>query len=222
MNKSFAVIALLMMILESLFTTAIAEKPEVAYTYNPNVDERIPLFFEPAQSATLFGEYSNGVKVNVLEHVSDEWVKVQIVTREGIEGVQMYMEDKYLVYGEEGEKVEKTTVIYVTSSDDTYLAAAAHGQSTYYGPYDKGERLELLGIIVDSGNKYNDRPLTLDRNRRLHFKIGETTGFVNSLEMNHIEIADKELEEKRGLSHRNNPIPIQSIDENSKTVRKDL
>ncbi len=178
----FAVVLLMTCSIE-LSGAAIAESEKLAYLFNPSSDERVPLFYEPSYSATPFGEYFNGVQVNVLENASPGWMKVQIVTVEGVKGVQAYVHEDYLLYGADGENIEKTTIMYEVKEDDLYLAAAPNGQCTYFGPYAKNEKMELLGFIADTGyDEYikNGLPLGFNYYTRLHLKAGETTGFLRA------------------------------------------
>ena len=182
MKKGTVFAALLMAFLMTISNTVHAQEPQVAYTYNPNPDERVPLYYEPTSDSRLFGEYFNGVNVNVLEHVSNEWAKIQIVTYEGTDGLQMYVEAKYL----SDSQVEKTTTMYEVDVDELYMHNSAIEQSTSSGPFGLHEYFELLGVIVPlyaySNGDEPDRPLSLETSAA-HDKVGNITGFLDDLSL---------------------------------------
>lgn len=186
MKKNAYLIFLFVVFLLMISGSAVAQQNEAAYTYNAEPDERVPLFYEPHEEARLFGEYFNGVKVNVLERLPDEWVKIQIVTHEGADGLQMYTQSRYLVFDEEGEQVEKTTILFEVNVDQLYMHNSATEQSTYSGPLGMNEYVELLGLIVPlhvfTDNPVVQRPIDLNTSMA-HIKTGNVTGFLDDISL---------------------------------------
>jgi len=143
-------------------------------------EERVAVYYEPSETSRLKGEYFNGVSVNILEHVSDEWVRVDITTfGDGGYGC-IRLGD--LAFGNEGEQVESNIIMYESVSDFIILNTHPNGPSGDIGPFGRGEQVELLGFVV-SDSKTGDsglaikRPLVFEQ-CNLHVKIGDTTGFL--------------------------------------------
>lgn len=165
MKKRTTIVALLLTFLFMGASTAFAQELEIAYTYNPNIDERVPLYYEPSLDARLFGEYFNGVEVNILENTSDDWTKIQIVTYPGADGLQMYVQSKYLVLGEAGKQIEKTTMMFEVNVSELYAYASGTEPSIFRGPFGMHEYMELIGLNVPLSHFLEDRitlPLPLE------------------------------------------------------------
>lgn len=165
-------------------SAAFGQEPEVTYTRSSITDERVPMYLEPSSSSQLIGEYFDGVAVDILELVSDEWAHMQIATS-GLEGhaYQGYMHVNDLVFGELGEQVQKTTVLYMSAIDNLYLQSVLNGPGGESGPFGLNECMELIGIVVpayyyERGSEVV-RPLSLD-DHNLHIKTGNITGFLDS------------------------------------------
>lgn len=150
--------------------------PEVAITQSHNPEMRVPMYAEASAEAQLLAEYFNGVSVAILEHVSDEWVLVDIRTF-GTGGYG-YMMAQDLVWGDESMQVEKTTLLYTASAGPFIFSTRSMGQGGDMGPYEAGVQVELLGIAVSESSGM-ERPL-LQELGTWHVKIGEETGFLPS------------------------------------------
>lgn len=152
---------------------------EKAYTRSATVGERVLMFDEPTMATRLFGEYYDGVCVDVLEHVSEDWVKVDIRTFG--DGRIGYMMTRDLVFGEAGQRVEKTTLLYEPIVDSFMLNTHVGGQSGDIGPFDRNAQVEVLGVVIPDSAYDSEQeikiPLVLDENI-LHVKIGDETGFL--------------------------------------------
>jgi uncharacterized protein YgiM (DUF1202 family) len=175
----------LVILLLTLFcvTTVSAQEPEKAVTHSSQENGRVAMYYEPSTNGRLLAEYFNGVELYIVEHVSDEWVKVDITTLlSAYDAIGFgYVMLKDLAFGSEAAQVEKSTVMYESVNDYFILATHPEGQSGDLGPFGKGEQVELLGIIVPSyayeEGKVINRPLAYE-DWTLHVKIGNTTGFL--------------------------------------------
>jgi len=141
--------------------------------------ERVAMYYEPTETIKLKGEYFNGVPVNILEYVSDEWAKVDITTFG--DGGYGYIKLEDLAFGSDGDQVEKNTLLYESAAEYFILSTAPIGQSGDIGPFGIGESVEVLGFMVPSRTYEEEleikRPLVFEE-CTLHVKIGDVTGFL--------------------------------------------
>lgn len=149
--------------------------PEIAVTRSHSPEELVPMYYEPSTDARLLGEYFDGVSINILDHVSDEWVFIDIHTYGA--GGYGYMMAQDIAFGEEAKQVKRTTITY-EYTEYFILNTHAMGQSGDIGPYSSGAQLELLGLVVSERSGL-ERPLQMEK-CNLHVKIGDITGFLQS------------------------------------------
>jgi len=171
-------VVLMMFCVGVISASASSQATEMAVTNSFDPETRVAVYSEPSISSKLIGEYFNGVSVEVLEHVSDEWVKMDIHTFGT--GGNGYVMAKDIVFGDEADSVVKTTIMYVSINDYFILDTHPFGQSGEIGPFGKGESVELLGLVpwlaYEEGIEIT-RPLDLDGSK-LHLRIGDVTGFL--------------------------------------------
>ena len=151
----------------------IPENPDTAVTRSHIPDELTPMYYEPSSDARLLGEYFDGVSVNIIERISDEWVFIDIHTYGA--GGYGYMMVQDLVIDTETEQVAKTTELY-NANVDLLLSTHAMGQSGDMGPYAAGVQVELLGFSVSEESGV-ERPLSIEK-AGWHVKIGDETGYL--------------------------------------------
>lgn len=136
---------------EKNFTSAVVNNPDSA--------DRLNLRAEPRQSAESLGKYYNGVQVQILENVDNDWVRVRI----GKVGIsEGYMMKQYLSSGVESlVNSAMPTYISLSSSWEFYHTPNLDGSYTRHG---YGEKIVLLGFTSSWW----------------HIQIEEETGYIPS------------------------------------------
>ena len=119
---------------------------EAAYAVvnNPNSADRLHLRVAPRTSAASLGKYYNGVQVDVLEYMANDWVKVRIGDTVG------YMVGAFLAFGDDRLNVRSAIPVMTVSNpnpaDRLNLRRTASDKSESLGKYYNGTMVEVLGI----------------------------------------------------------------------------
>lgn len=138
---------------------ALANNNAITYAVvnNPDAADRLNIRIAPSIDAESLGKYYNGVIVQVLEDLNDEWVRVRIGNGGFIEG---YMMKKYLKYDTDETVVSAMpTYISLSSAWELYRSMDISGDYVMHG---NGEIVNLLGFS----------------SKWWHIRVGEDTGFV--------------------------------------------
>ena len=117
---------------------------ETAVVNNPNSQNRLNLRAQNGENAELLGRYYNGVVVEVLEYMPNDWVRVRIGT-DG-QGVQGYMAAKYLAFGTAGSNVVSTIPVYESTASTWTMKATPSNNGISIDEFGTGEQVELLGF----------------------------------------------------------------------------
>ena len=113
---------------------------------NPNPADRLHLRTESRASAASLGKYYNGVQVEVLEYLANDWVKVRIGDTMG------YMLGTFLAFGDDRHGVNLATPVMTISNpnpaDRLNLRKTPSDKSESLGKYANGTTVEVLGIGI--------------------------------------------------------------------------
>ncbi len=108
---------------------------------NPNAKDRLHLRTGSKATATSLGKYFNGVKVQVLSfHGEGLWAKVRIGGTEG------YMMSKYLLFGNDVDRVKSVIPTVRLTTDKVNLRETASSNGKVLGQYALGTSVKVWGV----------------------------------------------------------------------------
>lgn len=147
--------ALILMSVLALFSfCAFAEEGTIfAVVNNPNSRERLNLRTRPDVNAPTLGKYYNGVPLQILEYVSDKWIKVQIGNLEG------YTMSEYTSFDVDAVGTAMPTYLSRSSAWEVYSSQSLNSDFMMHG---YNETVILLGFTSEWW----------------HIKVGDDIGFV--------------------------------------------
>ena len=132
---------------------------ETAVVDNPNPADRLNLRIEPSLSSDSLGKYYNGVTVEILKVVNNDWVRVRIGNVDG------YMMRAYLRFNASTGSVPSampTVTVSRASGRRLNLREKPSVDSQSLSLYEGGTKVQVLGLTRDW----------------YHVRAGDRTGFM--------------------------------------------
>lgn len=136
---------------------------------NPDPNDRLNLRLGPSGTAQSLRHYYNGVRVNVLDALSDGWVAVSIGSPGGM--ARGYMKADFLAFGDAASQVTSVIPAYTASVASWTLYSLPDEGSAPIATYGEGQAFELLG----------------ESSAWWHIRVGDSTGFVRADVLTHAE-----------------------------------